>query len=145
MTDFERWQEVKAIVQEALDRPENERASYLDEACRGDEELSREVEALLAVSSARADFFDNYQALPPGLRRPELAEGEIVGHYRITRPLGEGGMGRVYLAEDSEVSRRVALKILPRRLTQEQELHARLQHQNIAVFFDSGTTRDGFG
>lgn len=145
MSDFERWQEVKAIVQAALDLPDEERTSYLDAVWGNDADLRREVEALLAVSSTRADFFDNYQALPPGLRRPELAEGEIVGHYRIIRPLGEGGMGAVYLAQDSEVSRKVALKILPHRLTQEQEFLARLQHPNIAVFFDSGTTRDGFG
>ncbi len=145
MSDFERWQEVKAIVQAALDLPEEERTSYLVAACGNDDGLRREVEAILAVSSTRADFFDNYQVLPPGLRRVELVEGDEAGPYRIIGPLGEGGMGLVYLAQDTRVDRKVALKILPRRLTHEQELLARLQHPNIAIFFDSGVTENGYG
>lgn len=149
MNDFERWQEVKAIVQAALDLPEEERTSYLDAAYGNDADLRREVEALLAVSSTRADFFDDFQVVPESLQTATFTEGEIVGSYRIVRPLGKGGMGAVYLAEDLEHDRRVALKAMPRsskRLLQEEKrLLAKLQHPNIATLYDSGQTESGFG
>lgn len=149
MIDLERWSEIKAIVQEALDRPAEERTTYLAEACHGDDELRQEVEALLAVSSARADFFDDFQIVPLGLQTMILKEGDCIGLFRIIRQIGKGGMSTVYLAEDTEHGRPVALKTVPRRsekaLLQEKRLLAKLQHPNIAILYDSGQSKEGFG
>jgi serine/threonine-protein kinase len=149
MLDLDRWNEIKAIVQEALDRPAQERVAYLNEACSSDPILRQEVEALLAVSETNADFFDHYQVLPPSLERAHIAEDTLIGPYKIVRPLGEGGMGAVYLAQDMRVDRLIALKTVPRRsghaLAKEQQLLARLQHPAIAALYDTGTTQDGFG
>ncbi len=145
MIDLERWDEIKEIVQAALDRPEEVRARYLDETCGEDKELRREVNALLAVSETDARFIDDLQVLPPSMRRANLAEGDLAGPYKIIRPLGEGGMGVVYLAQDTRVDRKVALKVGARRLSHEQTFLARLRHDNIATFYDCGTTQDGCG
>lgn len=149
MIDLERWLEIKQIVQDALDRPPGERAAYLARVCGDDEQLRREVEALLAVSSTHAEIIDSYQVLPVSVRKANLNEGDEVGPYRIIRPLGEGGMGAVYLAHDTRHERLVALKTVPRRservLREEQRLLAKLQHPNIAALYDSGVTEDGFG
>lgn len=149
MTDLQRWHEIKEIVQEILDSPPEERDQCLDLACGVDEALRGEVEALLAVSSTRADFFDDFQVLPPSMQTPTLKEGEDIGAYRIIREIGRGGMGAVYLAEDTEHGRQVALKTMPRRsqrtLLHEKRLLAKLQHPNIATLYDSGYTKDGFG
>jgi eukaryotic-like serine/threonine-protein kinase len=149
MINLDRWNEIKEIVQHALDLPPGERPAYLDNACNGDEELRREVDALLAVSSVRADFFDDFQVLPSSMQTVSLEEDDFIGPYRIIRPLGKGGMGAVYLAQDSEHDRLVALKTVPRRservLLQEKRLLAKLQHHNIATLYDSGQTKEGFG
>lgn len=146
--NLERWLEIKEIVQRALDLPPEERPSYLDEACSGDSELRQEVEALLAVSSSRADFFDDFQVVPPGFQEIVLKEGDAVGPYTVVRPLGEGGMGAVYLAQDTQHDRLVALKVVPRRHGRiprhEQKLLSKLQHQNIATFYESVPVKDDF-
>jgi serine/threonine protein kinase/Tfp pilus assembly protein PilF len=149
MIDLERWPEIKAIVQAALDLSDEERASYLCEICGDDEGLRREVETLLSVSTTRADFFDDFQVVPEHLQTATFIEGETVGPYRIIRRIGQGGMGAVYLAYDPEHDRSVALKVMPRSswrlLREEKRLLARLQHPNIAILHDSGQTKSGFG
>lgn len=148
MIDLDRWNEIKETVQTALDLPAEERAAYLDEACGQDRELRRQVDALLAVSSSRADFFDDYRLVPDMLREVSLAEGTQLGDYRIIRELGRGGMGAVYLAEDGKHDRQVAIKILPPRAERvsrdEQRNLARVQHPGIATLYDSGRTPEGF-
>lgn len=147
--DLSRWQEIKNLVLEALDLPEEERNSYLDAICSNEADLRQEVEALLAVSSTRANLFDDFQLVPQSLQTVTFTEGEVVGSYRIVRPIGKGGMGAVYLAEDIKHDRHVALKAMPRttkRLLQEEKrLLAKLQHPNIATLYDSGQTKSGFG
>jgi serine/threonine protein kinase/Tfp pilus assembly protein PilF len=149
MIDLERWPEIKAIVQAALDLSDEERGPYLDEVCGSDEGLRREVEALLFVSTTRADFFDDFQVVPEHLQTATFTEGETVGPYRIIRRIGQGGMGAVYLAYDPEHDRSVALKVMPRSswrlLREEKRLLAKLQHPNIAILHDSGQTKSGFG
>ena len=111
----ERWQRVKQLFTRALKQKDEDRASFLEQVCNGDEELRSEVESLLAsfeesdhfiempVAGAAAEVFAE---LPPSL------VGRRLGHYEILTILGEGGVGEVYLAQDTRLDRRVALKVL---------------------------------
>src|SRR5579862_6535060 len=77
-----------------------------------------------------------------------LAAGSMVAHYRVVSRLGEGGMGAVYLADDTRLGRRVALKVLPpqmaadpermHRFVQEAKLASALTHPNVATIFEIG-------
>ncbi|NBC18727.1 MAG: protein kinase, partial [Bacteroidetes bacterium] len=161
--DSTRWRHLKALFEAALDRPPEERTSFLDEACAGDEELRQELESLLMaaagsgpfdaladefVSPLLADLEDDADLLMPTL------EGRRVGPYEIARRIGQGGMGAVYLAEraDGQFEQQVALKLVrhglhgtegARRFLAERQILARLQHPHIARLLDGGITEDG--
>jgi serine/threonine protein kinase/tetratricopeptide (TPR) repeat protein len=154
MVTPERWQQIKIVLEGALDREEAERTAFLDAACEGDDELRREVESLVASEPELGDFIET----PVFRIRPEedvpLAAGQRIGAYRVVRELGRGGMGSVYLAEraDEEFEQRVALKLvrrgmdtdeIVRRFRSERQILAHLDHPNIAKLFDGGTTEDG--
>jgi serine/threonine protein kinase/Tfp pilus assembly protein PilF len=154
MVTPERWQQIKIVLEGALDREVAERTAFLDAACEGDDELRREVESLLASEPELGDFIET----PVFRIRPEedvpLAAGQRIGAYRVVRELGRGGMGSVYLAEraDEEFEQRVALKLvrrgmdtdeIVRRFRSERQILAHLDHPNIAKLFDGGTTEDG--
>src|SRR6201995_722213 len=118
----ERWEKVAHIFNVVGERPPQERAALLDETCAGDEELRREVEELLASDSAAENDLEN---LTPRLAAGLLAEGQhqdrggcVLGGYHILSVLGSGGLGEVYLAEDTMLERKVALKLLPRAFTE---------------------------
>ena len=78
--------------------------------------------------------------------------GGSISHYRVVSKIGEGGMGEVYLAEDTKLDRKVALKILPaelaakqdrmRRFVQEAKAAAALNHPNIAHIYEIGESRE---
>ena len=149
----DRWQQVKAVLSDALEREAAARTAFLDDACQGDEELRREVESLLASEAEIGDFIETPVFRIHGDTQP-LAVGQRVGAYRIVRELGRGGMGSVYLAEraDEEFEQRVALKVvrrgmdtdeIVRRFRSERQILAHLDHPNIAKLFDGGTTEDG--
>ncbi len=135
--DLDRWTEIKAVVQEVLDSPAEERQPRLRKLCGDDLELLREAEVLLAVSTSQADAYDDVRIEHPTLRETTLAEGDAVGLYTILRPISEGGMGRVYLAHDSRHDREVAIKLLrssaARLPFREKKLLAKLTHPNIEV------------
>jgi serine/threonine-protein kinase len=150
----ERWQQIKAVLDGALDREGAERALFLDQVCRGDGELRREVESYAASETEAGDFIET-PVFRIRLEEVEpLAVGQRVGAYRIDREIGRGGMGAVYLAEraDREFEQRVAIKLvrrgmdteeIVRRFRSERQILAHLDHPNIAKLFDGGTTEDG--
>jgi eukaryotic-like serine/threonine-protein kinase len=148
----ERWQQIDRVFQAALEYQPDERAAFLDETCAGDPNLRREVEALLACD-AEAESFIETPALKEAsdLLEEQQAEsmiGQVIGPYRILGPLGAGGMGEVYLAQDARLGRRVALKLLPacftrdeakvRRFEQEARAASALNHPNIITIYEIG-------
>jgi serine/threonine protein kinase/Tol biopolymer transport system component len=146
----ERWQQITNVFESALRRGAAERAAFLSEACGGDEELRGEVEALLE-SHERAGGFMEEPALAVAARQggdgASLA-GQTVEHYQVLSLLGSGGMGDVYLALDTRLGRRVALKLLPDYLagdarraalfTKEARAASALNHPNIVTVYDIG-------
>ena len=145
----ERWAQVSRIYHDALARDARERASFLRDACQGDEALRQEVESLLAQPASADDFLGAPAlAMAPALvedRAEPTLIGESVGVYRILDLLGVGGMGEVYRARDTRLDRDVAVKILPRlfsadperlgRFEREARLLASLNHPHIAAIY----------
>jgi serine/threonine protein kinase/Tfp pilus assembly protein PilF len=152
----ERWQLVKSILAEALEHesPEEQTAS-IDRSCANDAELLREVQSLMAEAKS-SDALEECAETLTSLRPPDDAAdiGRRVGAYVITREIGHGGMGTVYLAAraDGYFEKEVAIKVLNRgaateelvrRFRAEREVLARLDHPNIARLIDAGTMEDG--
>jgi serine/threonine protein kinase/tetratricopeptide (TPR) repeat protein len=149
---------VESIFFAALQKPTPaERAAYLDEACGGDLELRRRVEWLLAAHPRAESFLADLAAGAAGdpgtapLAAPAGEQpGDRLGPYKLLQKLGEGGMGEVWVAEQTEpVQRRVAVKVirpgrdsarLLARFEQERQALALMDHPNIAKVFDAGVT-----
>jgi serine/threonine protein kinase len=143
----ERWQQVRAVLEGALQLEDEARHAYLDQACSSDQSLRREVESLLAADErARTSFL---QSPPLGMR---LSKGTRLGDFEIQSLIGAGGMGEVYRARDLRLKRDVAIKVLPafvsadpdrlRRFEQEATAAAALNHPNILAVFHMGTYED---
>jgi len=140
----ERWQQVKKLLAEALDRAPEERRAYLDRAC-GEPEMRREVESLIAAHEREGTTFVDSEPEPTGA---PLASGTRIGAYEIVAQLGAGGMGVVYKARDAKLGRLVALKFLPESLEADSTARARLlreaqhasalNHPNIATIYEVG-------
>jgi len=146
----EQWTRIKEIVGEALERASTERSAYLNCACADDPELRAEVESLLA---AHADA-DGLSLHPSGIPTIVASQAsQTIGPYRLIRELGVGGMGQVWLAEQSEpVQRRVALKLIKaglydsavaQRFQSERQSQALMDHPAIAKVFEAGATPAG--
>ena len=130
-----------------------QRAAFLSQACAGDDELRAEVEELLAVDAAENSFIDGpalEAAAQIFAREQRTLTGQKLGNYQILKKLGAGGMGEVYLAEDTRLKRKVALKLLPaaftqsaerlRRFEREAQAASALNHPNILTIHDFGQT-----
>jgi len=164
VTEADRELNVLKILGEALELEGAERRSFLLDACAGDDDLRRELDALLDEEEGLEDDFlrspppvndleagatlelnrDVEEDLPPPVR---------LGPYAVVRTLGRGGMGTVYLGEQEEpVRRRVALKVIDgihdwrrlQRFSAECQAMARLSHPNIASMYEVGTTEEGY-
>ncbi len=117
------WENLKEIFHAAVALGPDERRAYLDRACDGDASLRQAVESLIK-SHEETGFVDQpaYQAAADLLMQDrKLIVGQTVGRYRIVSLIGEGGMGRVYLAEDTKLHRKVSLKFLSTRVTQDHD------------------------
>jgi predicted Ser/Thr protein kinase len=141
-SDAGRWQTVRDILYEALQRPAGERAAFLASACGSDAALRGEVEGLLRASEGTLEI-----AAPFDAPDRTLDAGRTLGRYRIRRKIGEGGMGAVYEAEDPELERRVALKIIGsgaeseparRRFAREARAASALNHPGIVTVYELG-------
>jgi len=138
---------IEGIFAKALGLSPEARDAFLEEACAGDSLLKREIESLLsAATSSGGDDFSLVDQRPADLR------GLTLGHYRIISPLGRGGMGEVFLAEDVRLGRRIALKVIPSepaeslradRLLREARAASALNHPNIVTVYDIGESHVG--
>jgi serine/threonine protein kinase/tetratricopeptide (TPR) repeat protein len=148
-----RYQGKKEIFGAALELKSDERAAFLAKACSGDEDLQREVEALLAAGEEAGSFLEDGPVLGVSAEEDVLLGTEI-GPWRLVELLGRGGMGSVYRArrDDREYAQEVAIKVVradlsrtdvERRFRAERRILASLDHPNIARLFDGGTTPDG--
>jgi serine/threonine protein kinase len=133
-----------------------ERAAYLDQACAGDAALRQRLERLLLAHQPADSFLEAPAAeLAVTAAAPPLTEGPgtHIGAYKLLQQIGEGGMGTVFMAEQTQpVQRRVALKIIKpgmdsrqviARFEAERQAVALMDHPNIAKVFDAGTTEAG--
>lgn len=163
MNKAERWQRTKEILQAVLERnTASARAAFVRESCDGDEGLRAEVERLLAYELQAENFIEQPAGVAADLLKEVFAEdderaatlaGQQIGHYKILREIGRGGMGAVYEAvRTDEFTKRVAIKLVKRgmdtdhvlrRFRNERQILAQLEHPNIARIIDGGTTEDG--
>ena len=148
----ERWEQINDLFQSAVERAPEDRAAFLEEACRGDEALCREVKSLIACYEPAVGFIESsaFEVAPELLAdtRPGAMVGESIGHYRVESLIGVGGMGEVYLARDERLGREVALKFLPEQLTadkiqlsrfkSEARVASALNHPNILTVYEIG-------
>jgi len=132
----ERWRQVDDLFHLALEREAGLRAAFLAQVCEGDHPLRKEVESLLSFHEQAQSFIETPASdLAAELlaRKHRLRAGQNIGHYRITGLLGAGGMGEVYLTEDLRLGRRIALKLLPARFTNDRDRLRRFQQEARAA------------
>lgn len=157
MITHDSWQHIKEIFQSAQDLKPEERSDFLDRACGDDKSLREEVEALLTADASNDDFlvapaYEFAASIIAG-EETEFSAGQKIGPYTILCALGSGGMGQIYLAEDAKLRRKIALKFISQqfasdpgrvqRFEQEALAASALNHPNICVIHELGTTESG--
>ena len=150
----ERWKQIEAVFERALEVPPTERAEFLQAI--EDNELRGEVESLLEAHREAGAFIDEPDRFfsSESFETEAFSPGQLIDRYRIIREIGRGGMGAVFLAEraDDEYRKQVAIKVIKRgtdtdsvlrHFRNERQILASLEHPNIARLLDGGTTSDG--
>ncbi|MDQ6626175.1 MAG: protein kinase [Verrucomicrobiota bacterium] len=148
----ERWQTIEELFQATVELAPDQRAAFLLKNCAGDDALRREVEALLLSDAAEDGAIEE---ITTGVAAQWAANGDrhdlvgkTLGRYQILRALATGGMGEVFLAEDTTLHRKAALKLLPRQWTRDPDRLRRfegearaasaLNHPNIITIYEIG-------
>src|SRR5215475_758036 len=142
----ELWRQAEELFHAALKRSAEERRAFLDSACGQDTELRRHVELLVSAEENAGSFLDKSGVADLAtIGAARSLVGQQFGHYRIVSPLGVGGMGEVYRAHDTKLSRDVAIKTLPHEFARDRERVTRfrreartlasLNHPHIAAIF----------
>jgi predicted Ser/Thr protein kinase len=126
------WERLKNVFQDALEQPAHARRGFIAERCADDVTVLREAEALLATHETAGTFLDEPARVDPA-DLETLAPGTIIGSYKVLDEIGRGGMGVVYLAEDTRLGRMVALKSLPSALAMHPDLRQRLRREARAA------------
>jgi serine/threonine protein kinase len=149
------WQQIKKIFYSALEHMPAEREVFLDEACASDADLRRDVEILL--DSYQSEFLEKPAVGkfdPAVIVEPQTVKiGTQINQYKIIQKLGTGGMGEVFLAEDTRLNRQVAIKFFQsasvfgaqseHRLLREAQSAARLNHPNICTIYEIAESENG--
>ncbi|MCH8147582.1 MAG: tetratricopeptide repeat protein [Planctomycetes bacterium] len=158
------WTRIKGVLADAFDIHIDDRPALLDEACGGDVKLRREVESLLAADAYAEELLPNsvhrvrvdpgaVAVREDGHKLPGFPDGRI-GRFRILRLIAEGGMGVVYLAEQENPRREVALKLIKggllspairKRFKHEAGALGRLHHPGIVQVHEAGTVETELG
>ena len=151
----ERWLRARSILNEALQAPTTSRDALIREICGGDDELRTDVESLLEELEQETREIRTQSSGPTATFAPPPAEllGTRIGPYKLLQPIGEGGFGVVYMAEQERpVRRKVALKLIQpgmdnaqvvARFEAERQALAMMDHPNIARVLDAGSTDAG--
>jgi len=157
----ERWEQIERLYHAALENEPASRAAFLEDACKGDAKLHKEVSELLAYDDPDANFIKTpaIQIAAKALADKPLPESQTqngtitstaqqIGPYQLLELLGRGGMGEVFLALDTRLRRKVAIKLLPaeftadlervRRFAQEANAASALNHPNIITIHEIG-------
>lgn len=129
------WQRIEELFHDASQLQGAARAAFLTSQCEGNDGILREVTSLLAASESGTGFFEQptFDLGIKILAQSGSLEGRTIGHYKIVRLLGEGGMGEVYLAEDTKLERFVALKFLVSGLFDDHDARDQLMREARAV------------
>ncbi|HEV8486813.1 MAG TPA: hypothetical protein VGV87_24930, partial [Blastocatellia bacterium] len=145
---MERRQQVEELFHAALEREPAERGTFLSQACRTDPELRAEVESLISAAEELGSFLDSPVYEPTVETSTPSLVGQSIGRYLVLSLLGRGGMGEVYLARDTQLDRKLALKLLPeqytadeirvRRFILEARAASSLNHPNIITIHEIG-------
>ncbi len=142
------WHKAKELFHEARSLPADKRSSFLDERCLNDKELRDQVEEFLGFYDS--EFLESSPLMNADklLENDNFAPGRVIGRYHIRELIGTGGMGQVFLADDSELKRPVAFKVLHEevagdkervhRFIQEARAASALNHPNILTIYEIG-------
>ena len=150
----ERWKQIDELAQSALERGSDERAAFLAAACAGDDALRGEVESQIVYQQQASRFLEEpafkhaAELIAETQTETESMEGRSISHYTILRKLGAGGMGEIYLAEDTTLGRKVAIKFVSqnsvageqagKRFVREARAAAALDHPHICAVYEVG-------
>jgi serine/threonine protein kinase len=151
----QRAQRLAELVKSAVECEPEARPAFLDDECRSDPAMRAEIESLLKQQEGASQFIEIpalHLAAKSFMRESAFRAGQTVGGYEIISLIGSGGMGEVYLAEDGQLHRKVALKIVRRgldssniirRFQREEQILASLTHPNIARLYGGAVTSEG--